>query len=176
MFVGCVSIFTIARGLIFIPHANTILADYGKALILSKETYSNKQKTPPSKPRSSRIKTCLENAETSDRHQTVPDPHLPCTIIISNQAFLSSTDPLTRAEKRCQHMPPSFGVKYPFAPKLFPNYNYFLQAVALKALHAIATINPASRLLRWGHLINTSGYPPLPLLCNLSHSGHFLLH
>ena len=31
VFVGCVSIFTIAWGLIFIPHANTILADYGKA-------------------------------------------------------------------------------------------------------------------------------------------------
>ena len=73
-------------------------------------------------------------------------------------------------------MPPSFGVKYPFALKLFPNYNYFLQTVALKALHAIATINPASRLLRWGHLINTSGYPPLPLLCNLSHLGHLSLY
>ena len=60
-------------------------------------------------------------------------------------------------------MPPSFGVKYPFALKLFPNYNYFLQAVASKALHAIATINPASRLLRWGHLINTSGYLLQPL-------------
>ena len=99
LFVGCVSIFTIARGFIFIPHANTVLADYGKALILSKETYSNKQKTPPFKTRPSRIKTCLKNAETSDRHQTVPDPHLPCTIIISNQVFLSSTDPLTRVKK-----------------------------------------------------------------------------
>ena len=56
-------------------------------------------------------------------------------------------------------MPPSFGVKYPFASKLFPNYNYFLQADTPKALHAVATINPASRLLRWGHLINMSVYP-----------------
>ena len=31
VFVGCVSIFTKAGGLIFIPHTNTILADYGKA-------------------------------------------------------------------------------------------------------------------------------------------------
>ena len=34
-------------------------------------------------------------------------------------------------------MPPSFGVKYPFAPKLFLNHNYFLQTVASKALHAV---------------------------------------
>ena len=40
---GCVSIFYNDRGFIFIPHANTVLADYGKALTLSKETYSNKQ-------------------------------------------------------------------------------------------------------------------------------------
>ena len=99
---GCVSIFTIVQGFISIPHANTVLADYSKALILSKETYSNKQKTPPSRPRPSRINTCLENVEMSDRHQTVPDPHPPCTIIISNQALLSFTDPLTRAKKQCQ--------------------------------------------------------------------------
>ena len=69
---------------------------------------------------------------------------------------------LTCAKKRCQRMPPSFGVKYPFAPKLFPNYNYFLQAVASKALHAVATMKPAFWLLRWGHLINMSGYPSSP--------------
>ena len=141
MFVGYVSIFYNDWGFIFVPHANTVLADYGKALTLSKEIYSNKRKIPPSKPRPSRTKTCLENAEMSDRHQTVSDLHLPGTIIISNQAFLSSTDPLTRAKKRYQHMPPSFGVKYPFALKLFPNYNHFLQAVASKALHAVAFIN-----------------------------------
>ena len=46
VFVGCVSIFTIARGFIFIPHANTILADYGKAwFYLKKQNYSNKQNT-----------------------------------------------------------------------------------------------------------------------------------
>ena len=61
-------------------------------------------------------------------------------------------------------MPPSFGVKYPFAPKLFPNYNYFLQAVTSKALHAVAFINSVFRLLRWGHLINTSGYLLQPLV------------
>ena len=31
LFVGCVSIFYNDRGFIFIPHANTVLADYGKA-------------------------------------------------------------------------------------------------------------------------------------------------
>ena len=30
LFGGCVSIFYNGRGLIFIPHANTVLADYGK--------------------------------------------------------------------------------------------------------------------------------------------------
>ena len=70
-------------------------------------------------------------------HQTVPDVFLLRTIVISNLAFLPLTDPLTRAKKWCQHMPPSFGVKYPFAPKLFLNHNYFLQTVASKALHAV---------------------------------------
>ena len=43
MFVGCVSIFTIAGELIFIPHANTILANYGKILFyLKKQNYSKK--------------------------------------------------------------------------------------------------------------------------------------
>jgi hypothetical protein len=71
-------------------------------LILPKETYSNKQKTQPSKPRPPRTKSCLANAETSDRQQTVPNPLPPCTIIISIRAFLSFTDPLTRAKKWCQ--------------------------------------------------------------------------
>ena len=33
----CISIFTIVRGLIFIPHANTILADHGKARFYPRE-------------------------------------------------------------------------------------------------------------------------------------------
>ena len=37
VFVGCVSIFIIVWGFIFIPHANTILADHGKARFYLKE-------------------------------------------------------------------------------------------------------------------------------------------
>ena len=53
---------------------------------------------PPCKPRPSRIKTCPENIEMSDRHQTVPDAFLLRTIVISNLAFLPLTDPLARAK------------------------------------------------------------------------------
>ena len=69
---------------------------------------------------------------------------------------------------------PSFGVKYPFAPKLFLNHNYFLQMVTPKALHTVATINLESRLLKWGHLINTSVHPspfPSPQLLALEPSS-----
>ena len=37
VFVGCVSIFYNGWGLIFIPHANTILTDHGKARFYLKE-------------------------------------------------------------------------------------------------------------------------------------------
>ena len=51
MFIGCVSIVTIAGWFIFIPHANTILADYGKAdSILRNKNYS-KNKITLAKPK-----------------------------------------------------------------------------------------------------------------------------
>ena len=42
LFGGCVSIFYNGQGLIFIPHANKVLADYDKTQSL--RNYSNKQK------------------------------------------------------------------------------------------------------------------------------------
>ena len=67
MFVGCVSIFTIAGGLIFIPHANTILTDYGKAqFYLKKPILINKKYHLPNP---DRLEPNLSiNAETPDRY------------------------------------------------------------------------------------------------------------
>ena len=49
---GCVSIFTIVRGFIFIPHVNTILADYGKAqFYLKKIILINKKHCLPNRDR-----------------------------------------------------------------------------------------------------------------------------
>ena len=97
-----------------------------------------------------------------------------CTIIVFNLAFFPFFIPLTCAKKWCQHMPPSFGVKYPFTPKLFLNHNYFLQTVASKVLRAV--------LMKTAHQsripISEVGSPykyvsilPLPLL-HFLHSGH----
>ena len=51
MFVGCVSIFTITGGLIFIPHANTILADYGKTDSFLRNKNYSKNKITLAKPK-----------------------------------------------------------------------------------------------------------------------------
>ena len=51
MFVGCVSIFTIVGGLIFIPHANIILADYGKARFYLRNKNYSKNKITLAKPK-----------------------------------------------------------------------------------------------------------------------------
>jgi len=67
VFVGCVSIFTIAGGFIFIPHTNTILADYGKARsYLKKPILINKKYHLPNR---DRLEPNLSiNAEMTDRY------------------------------------------------------------------------------------------------------------
>ena len=102
MFVGCVSIFTIVGGLIFIPHANTILADYGKAqFYLKKPTLINKNTAFHTEIVS--YQNFPINTEILDRHQTVTDPLPPCTITVFNLAFFLLFILLTRARKWCQH-------------------------------------------------------------------------
>ena len=90
--------FTIAGGFIFIPHANTIQADYGKAqFYLKKPTLINKNtafqtETVP-------YQNLPINTETPDRYQTVTDPLPPCTITVFNLAFFPFFILLTRAKK-----------------------------------------------------------------------------
>ena len=103
---GCVSIFTIVRGLIFIPHTNTILADYKKAqFYLKKPTLINKNTTFHTETVSHQ--NLPINAETPDRYHTVTDPLPPCTITVFNLAFFPFFILLTRAKKKTVSTAPS---------------------------------------------------------------------
>ena len=91
-------------GLIFIPHANTILADYGKAqFYLKKPTLINKNTTFQTE--TVPYQNLPINTETPDRYQTVTDPLPPCTITVFNLAFFPFFILLTRATKWCQQCP-----------------------------------------------------------------------
>ena len=89
-----------SRGLIFIPHAKTILPDYIKAqFYLKKPTLINKNTA--FHPETVSHQNLPINAETSDRYQTVTDPLPPCIITVFNLVFFVFFILSTRAKKRC---------------------------------------------------------------------------
>ena len=86
------------------PHANTILADYGKAqFYLKKPTLINKNTTFQTE--TVPYQNLPINTETPDRYQTVTDPLPPCTITVFNLAFFPFFILLTRAKKTVSTAP-----------------------------------------------------------------------
>jgi hypothetical protein len=70
----------------------------------------------------------------------VTGPFLLHIIAISQLDISFLHYPFDVCQKMASTHAPSFGVKYPFAPKLSLNHNYFLQTVAQKTLHTVPHI------------------------------------
>ena len=89
-----------SRGLICIPHANTILADYGKARFYLKKQKLILKINQHLPNQNWLVPNLLINAEMPDWYQITTDPS--AHIATFNLIFLSLTNPLTHAKKRCQ--------------------------------------------------------------------------